>query len=172
MRRLVVLIVAVVAALALAGCGGGGLGSDMAVTVADEDGREPAPELSVPALDGSGPVTLAGRDKPVVLNFWASWCEPCTREMPALVEFHNLHPEVDVIGVAVNDLPEDSRAFAEDIGIPFTLASDRGGDAAADFGVQGLPVTVLIDAEGRLAATHPGEIDRADLEAYAAGLAP
>lgn len=170
MPRAIALLLALAAALVLVGCGGG-LGGDIAQTVAEPGEREEAPSLEVPALDGSGTVTLEDRDRPVVLNFWASWCEPCTREMPALVEFHNLHPEVDVIGVAVTDRPEDSRRFAEEIGIPFTLASDRRGDAAGRFGVQGLPVTVIIDAEGRVATTHPGEIDRAQLEAYAEQLA-
>ncbi len=171
MRRAAVPIVALVAALLLAGCSGGGLGGDVIETVAAPDDRQPAPALEVAALDGGPPVTLDGRDKPVILNFWASWCEPCTREMPALVEFHNLRPEVDVVGVAVNDRPADSRRFAEEIGIPFALASDRSGDTAGRFGVQGLPVTLVIDAEGRIAATHPGEIDRAQLEAYADQLA-
>ena len=166
-RALVLLIVAAVALVA-PGCGGaGGLGSEVTQTVVSEPDRDAAPALSVPALDGSGRVTLEGRDRPVVLNFWASWCEPCTREMPALIEFHNLRPGVEVVGVAVNDRPEDSRRFAERLGIPFELGVDRGGDAAADFGVQGLPVTVVIDARGRVASIFPGEIDRSQLEAFA-----
>jgi cytochrome c biogenesis protein CcmG, thiol:disulfide interchange protein DsbE len=171
MTRSAALLLTIVATVLLAGCGGGGLGGGAAVTVAAPGDREPAPALEVAALDGGAPVTLADRDRPVVLNFWASWCEPCTREMPALVEFHNLRPELDVVGVAVNDRPADSRRFAEEIGIPFALGTDPSGDVAGRFGVQGLPVTLVIDARGRIAATHPGEIDRAQLEAYADQLA-
>ncbi len=173
MRRLLAALAVAAAALAVAGCGGaGGLGGDLPITVVDAADRDPAPALTVPSLDGGPDVTLEGRTKPVVLNFWASWCEPCTREMPALVAFSERNPDVDVVGVAVTDRPEDSRKFAEEVGIPFTLGSDRRGAVAADFGVQGLPVTVLIDAEGRVAATHPGEIDGEELDGYADLLAP
>jgi cytochrome c biogenesis protein CcmG, thiol:disulfide interchange protein DsbE len=167
MRRLPALLIVVASALAIAGCGGGGLGGDAIQTVATDAEREPAPGFSVPALDGSGQVTLAGRDRPVILNFWASWCEPCTREMPALIEFHTLNPGVDVVGLAVNDRPADSRRFAEDLGIPFELGTDRGGEVAADYAVPGLPVTVVIDERGRIASFFPGEIDRAQLDAFA-----
>ncbi len=171
-RRALALLAVVAAAVVLAGCGGaGGLGGDVIQTVQTAPDREPAPGISLPALDGGGTVTLDDRDRPVILNFWASWCEPCTREMPALVEFATVHPELDVIGVAVNDRPADSRRFAEEIGIPFELAVDRGGDVAADFNVQGLPVTVVIDADGRVASVFPGEIDREQLDAFADQLA-
>ncbi|WP_217921724.1 TlpA family protein disulfide reductase [Miltoncostaea oceani] len=166
-RRALALLAVVAAALVVAGCGGGGLGGDAIQTVQTAPDRDPAPEISVPALDGGGTVTLDDRDRPVILNFWASWCEPCTREMPALVEFATVHPELDVVGIAVNDRPADSRRFAEEIGIPFELGVDRSGDVAADFNVQGLPVTVVIDAEGRVASVFPGEIDREQLDAFA-----
>ena len=127
----------------------------------------PAPELSVPSLRGTETVTLDGRDKPVILNFWASWCEPCKRETPALIEFHNLRPDVDVVGVAVNDRTADSIRFADKLAIPYQLGSDRSGDAAARFDVSGLPTTLVIDADGRVAAVFPGEIDREQLVAFA-----
>jgi cytochrome c biogenesis protein CcmG, thiol:disulfide interchange protein DsbE len=167
MLRLIALLLVIAAAPALAACGGGGLGGDLVQTVVTEDDREPAPDFSVPSLDGGEPVTLEDRDGPVVLNFWASWCEPCTREMPALIEFHNLNPGIDVVGVAVNDRPEDSRRFAESLAIPFELGSDRGGEVAARFGVPGLPVTVVIDERGRIASVFPGEIDRRQLDSFA-----
>ncbi len=168
MRRASVLLAIVAAVLVAAGCGGAaGLGDDATQTVAGASDRTAAPGFSVPALDGSGQVTIDGRDRPVILNFWASWCEPCTREMPALIEFSAAHPELDVVGLAINDRPADSRRFADEVGIPFELGIDRGGDVAADFGVQGLPVTVVIDADGRVATVFPGEIDRAQLDAFA-----
>jgi len=173
MRRVIALLAVVAAASVLAGCGGaGGLGGDLTQTLATSADREPAPDFSVPALDGGGQVSLEDRDKPVILNFWASWCEPCTRETPSLIEFASVHPGLDVVGIAVNDRPADSLRFAEKIGIPYELGVDRGGDVAADFGVQGLPYTVVIDTDGRVAALFPGEIDRAQLDAFADQIGP
>ena len=103
----------------------------------------------------------------MVLNFWASWCEPCTREMPALVAFAKDTPGVDVVGLAVNDRPADSRRFAEDVGIPFDLGIDRDGEVARAYGATGLPVTVIVDPEGRVADTFFGEITREQLDSYA-----
>lgn len=167
MRRAIVLVLAAAVAVVAGGCGGSGLGGDLTQTVVEEADRDPAPELSVPSLQGLEPVTLEGRDKPVILNFWASWCEPCTREMPALIDLHNLRPGVDVVGVAVNDRVSDSLEFAEDLGIPFELGVDRSGETAARFNVTGLPVTVVIDDEGRVASVFPGEISREQLLAFA-----
>lgn len=169
MRRLhaAVLLILLATALAGAGCSEVGLGGDDAESL-EQGGRTPAPAVSVPALDGDGRVTLASRlGRPVLLNFWASWCEPCTREMPALVEFAEETPGMDVVGLAVNDLPADSRRFAEQVGIPFDLGIDRDGAVAREFGATGLPVTVIVDQEGRVADTFFGEITRAQLDSYA-----
>lgn len=165
--HVVALLVIFVAALVGAGCSEAGLGGDDAEPL-EQDGRTPAPAVSLPALDGGEPVTLAARlGRPVVLNFWASWCEPCTREMPALIDFAKDTPGIDVVGLAVNDVPADSRRFAEEVGIPFDLGIDRDGDVAREFGVTGLPVTVIVDQEGRVADTFFGEITREQLDSYA-----
>ena len=169
MRRahVAVLLVLIATALVGAGCSEVGLGGDDSEPL-DQGGRTPAPAISVPALDGGERVTLASRlGRPVVLNFWASWCEPCVREMPALVEFANETPGIDVVGLAVSDLPADSRRFAEEVGITFDLGIDRDGEVAREYGATGLPVTVVIDPEGRVADTFFGEITRAQLDSYA-----
>lgn len=174
MRRLHVAVLLVLLATALvgAGCSEAGLGGDDPEPL-DQGGRSPAPAVSVPALDGGERITLASHlGRPVVLNFWASWCEPCTREMPALVAFAKQTPGVDVVGLAVNDVPADSRRFAREVGIPFDLGIDRDGAVAREFSVTGLPVTVIVDAEGRVADTFFGEITREQLDSYADQLGP
>ena len=170
MRRTFGLIAAVlVVAVVVAACGGDDeASSGFAQAVDAPSDRRDAPELSVPRLDGSGDLTLeefAGT--PVVLNFWASWCGPCRTETPALIEFANERPEVKVVGVAVDDDPDDSRRFAEELDIPYDLATDRQGGQAARFQVQGLPVTVIVDADGRVVTTWFGEITREDLDLFA-----
>lgn len=176
MRRPTVAALLAVVAIALlaAGCGGAaGLGGDDERPLGPEGDRRPAPAVAVASLDGGPDVTLASRrGRPVILNFWASWCEPCQRETPALVAFSKANRELDVVGIAVNDQPADSRRFAKTMAIPYDLGLDRDADVAGRFGVQGLPVTVIIDAEGRVADTFVGEITRKQLDGYAAQLVP
>ena len=161
MRRLLAAL-ALIAALALAGCGG--LGGD-AVEIAAPDERVPAPAFRVDSLDGAGELALADyAGRPVALNFWASWCEPCRQEMPALVEFARETPGMRVVGLATTDEPAASRAFAREYGVEFPLGVDRRGNTAATFGVNGLPATVFLDEEGRVAGTAFGELTLPQLE--------
>jgi cytochrome c biogenesis protein CcmG/thiol:disulfide interchange protein DsbE len=170
MRRAPVVLALVAAALA-AGCGG--LGGDAAADLTPPGERTVAPAFSVPALDGDGRVTLAAhRGRPVVLNFWASWCGPCREEMPELVRFAGEQPGIDVVGLAVNDRPADSRRFADRAGATFELGIDRDAVTAGEYGVTGLPVTVAIDAEGRVATTIFGPVGEEELDGLAEGLAP
>lgn len=157
-RRLAVLGVIVAAALLVAaGC------SDDVGGAAPEGERRAAPSFSLPGLD-SGTVTLRQfRGTPVVINFWASYCEPCKEEMPDLAEFARETPGVAVVGVAVNDRPSDSRAFARAVGVPFPLAVDRDAETAGEYGVIGLPVTVLVDRDGRIVTTVTGPVGPDDL---------
>ncbi len=168
-RRLIALALCLVgASVAVAGCGAGGLGEGQAppTTVPAKD-RKAAPAFSVPALNGDGTVTLAAhRGRPVVVNFWASWCEPCKRETPALVAFAKSHPQVDVVGLATTDRPSDSRAFAERYGVPYTLGIDRKGSVGNRFGIAGLPTTVIVDAQGRVFANWSGPIAVSDLDRF------
>ncbi len=166
--RLVVVAAAIAAAVLAAGCGAGGLGASGAQPVRETAERAPAPPVSVAALDGGPPVTLADRrGTPVVLNFWASWCGPCRAETPALIAFSKANPDIGVVGIAVNDRPADSRRFADEFDIPYSLGVNRSGDVARSFGATGLPVTVVIDDKGRIADTLFGEITREQLDGYA-----
>ena len=67
----------------------------------------------------------------------------------------------------MNDLPGDARGFARKEQVPYELGLDRDADAASEFGVSGLPVTVIIDADGKLASTYIGEISETQLESFA-----
>jgi cytochrome c biogenesis protein CcmG/thiol:disulfide interchange protein DsbE len=171
MRRALALIVALAVAAALAGCSGGGLGENTDQKLTPPPDRDPAPRVDAPSLNGGGRVTLdAYKGRPVILNFWASWCEPCKRETPELVAFSKRHPKIAVVGLAVNDAASDARRFARKEGVPYALGLDRDADVADRFAVTGLPVTAVIDADGRLASTFIGEISEAQLESFATQL--
>ncbi|MGD9694986.1 MAG: TlpA family protein disulfide reductase [Thermoleophilia bacterium] len=173
-RRLAIGITVAAAALAgvLLAVGLTVRGGDDAPRLVPAAERAPAPALSVAALDGGGRIDLAEhRGRPVVLNFWAAWCEPCKEEMPALVAFARADRAVDVIGVATTDSAPAARAFARRQGATFPLGQDPRGDAARRFDVPGLPTTVVIDAQGRVALNHPGPLSPSDLDSIGRGLA-
>jgi peroxiredoxin len=87
--------------------------------------------------------------------------------MPDLVGFATAHPEVAVVGLAVNDDPGDSRRFAERFEVPYDLGIDRKGEVAVRYGATGLPITALLDRTGRIVFTKRGAIARDELEAFA-----
>jgi thiol-disulfide isomerase/thioredoxin len=135
-------------------------------------GRQ-APAFEVALLDG-GTFDLSEQlesGKQVVLNLWASWCIPCRTEMPELSAFAGAHPEVTVIGVAVEDRLETAREFAAEIAPVYPLAM---GDPAFEdsYPRLGLPVTYVIDATGTVTAVHNGIIDFEALEELIQGIEP
>ncbi|OIQ77198.1 thiol-disulfide oxidoreductase ResA [mine drainage metagenome] len=104
--------------------------------------------------------TLRGRL--LVVNFWASWCPPCIAEMPGLSQFARQHPEVQLVGVAVDDAkPVHDFLQRSPVSYPVLVAGDRGIDLIDALGdVQhDLPYTVVIGADGRVVAQHLGRID-------------
>ena len=121
-----------------------------------------APPVVGTTLDGE-PFDLADyRGTPVVLNFWASWCGPCRRELPALAAFAKAHPEIQVIGVDYQDDVAAARTLAAETGATWPSVVDDGPIGAA-YEVPGLPATYLIDAQGRIVERLLGEVTEATL---------
>ena len=103
--------------------------------------------------------------QPLVLNFFASWCPPCIREMPAFEEAHQTYgDQVAFLGLAVNDTVEDSTAIVEETGITYDLGRDPRGDLIAELGGIAMPTTVLVAADGTILDVHSGELSAAGLE--------
>lgn len=158
-----VLLFASIALVALLVYGVVSAGDDHSIEDAISKGKgKPAPALTLPSLNGEGEVSLAKfRGDVVVVNFWASWCDPCKREAPALESFWRKHREdgIKVVGVDVQDVRADGLAFARRYGLSFPLARDRDREAGEAWGLTGLPETFVVDGEGRIVAVHRGPID-------------
>ena len=131
--------------------------------------RASPPRLDLPRLSGGGRRSLADyRGKVVILNFWASWCEPCRAESPLLERWHRrIVPRGGtVLGVDVLDVTSDAREFIRRYRLTYPMLRDRGGDALADFGVVAYPETFVLDRRGRIAATRRGPVDQAFLKRH------
>lgn len=121
-------------------------------------------------LSGVDPVTgeevslsqFAG--KPVVLNFWASWCPGCYAEARALVSFAGKHPEAQVVGINFQDSSAGARDFQQQFDLPFPSIADPNGAVAARLRLQGMPTTIFLDAEHHEVARIVGETDEAGFE--------
>jgi cytochrome c biogenesis protein CcmG/thiol:disulfide interchange protein DsbE len=121
-----------------------------------------APEITLPKLDGGGRASLSDyRGQVVVLNYWASWCEPCRDESPLLQRWHERLSKdgATVLGVNVQDVDGDARAFIEEYGLTYPMLRDGPGDTRDDLGILGLPETFVIDRRGRIAAVARGPVD-------------
>ena len=124
--------------------------------------RKSAPKIELPKLTGRGRQSLADyRGKVVVLNFWASWCEPCREESPLLQRWHRrIAPDGGtVLGVDALDLTSDAREFIADYKLTYPMLRDRGGATRETFAIVGFPETLVIDRQGRIAAVRRGPVD-------------
>ena len=130
-------------------------------------GAPVAPDRALPVLDGSGDRTLASfRGKPVVLNFWASWCTPCRQEAPLLEQAQKrlaAHGGT-VVGVTFRDTTPDARAFVRKYGLTYPSLRDVDGKLAESYGTRALPETFVIDDQGRVRAISRGVVSQRFLD--------
>lgn len=155
------LIAVAVAAALFIGQGGGTDGGTSGATAASR----PAPTFSLPELrEDRGMVTLtAAPGQPTVVNFFAAWCEPCKRELPALQAAAAGHPDVRFLGVDHQDSRLDAIELLDAHGVTYPAGYDPRGDIAAKYAVRGLPATAFISADGRIVDFHQGELSAAEL---------
>ena len=122
-----------------------------------------APEFDLARLSGDGSASLADyRGKVVVLNAWASWCDPCRAESPLLERWHrriSRDGRGTVLGIDALDVDEDARAFVREYGLTYPMLRDPEGESLVDYGVVGSPETFVIDERGRIVALRRGAVD-------------
>jgi cytochrome c biogenesis protein CcmG/thiol:disulfide interchange protein DsbE len=113
-----------------------------------------------------GEVSLSElRGRPVVLNFWASWCTPCGREAPRLNASAEAHQgEVVFLGLDVKDFSGDARTFLRKHNVNYVSVRDGGSRSYDAYGLTGLPETYFLDRHGRVVVHKIGEIRRSELE--------
>jgi len=127
------------------------------------------PEFSLDDLDGNTRSIRSWPQHALVINFWATWCAPCLREIPLLKEFQEQNADypVQVIGIAIDNF-EAVQNFAEDMNFnyPILVGESDAMNAAGAFGVEffALPFTVFSDKRGRILGVHTGEILPEDLQ--------
>lgn len=157
--------------LALAGCGAEQSSAPAAPPV-ERAAAKPASSKQMPALTvetfQGGTFNLADhRGKWVVVNFWATWCAPCLKEIPDFNAFAKSRPDVQFIGLAYEEIERaDMEAFLKDHPIDYPFAILDVYNPPADFDTpRGLPMTVLIAPDGKVAKTFLGPVTSADLAA-------
>jgi len=125
------------------------------------------PAMSLPALDGEEVEMADYVGTPMVVNFWATWCPPCRREMPMMARVARETEVVSFVFVNQGEGPGAVQEYlaAESLGLPNVLL-DRGQRLGAYFGVRGLPTTAFFDSNGVLTDYHFGELSEAGLAGY------
>jgi peroxiredoxin len=127
-----------------------------------------APAISLDLL-GGGKATLASLlGRPVLINFWATWCAPCRQEMPELAATWQARRASGLEVLAVNltdqERRKDVEAFVAELGLPFPVLLDKRGRVRERYGLATLPTTYFVDSLGVVRGVHPGPLTKGALE--------
>jgi cytochrome c biogenesis protein CcmG/thiol:disulfide interchange protein DsbE len=133
-----------------------------------------APDIDLSTIDGD-PVSLSElRGRPVLINFWATWCPPCRDEFPLMVDAYADHANdgLEILGVMHQDFADGARDFAADMGATWPIVEDPGDKAYGDYLVAGLPTSFFVDTEGIVRAFSLGGFSEDGLTAQLETILP
>ncbi len=137
----------------------------VAAACGDSEGHTALPDVTVRSLDDGGAAldigTLRG---PAVVNLWATWCAPCRKELPAFQQVSVARPDVRFVGVDIAEEAAAARDYLTGLGITFDQYIDDHGELTDALGTAVLPVTVVVDRDGRVATEHIGPMTVGDLQ--------
>lgn len=126
-----------------------------------------APDFELLSLSGDRVRLDDQRGKPVLINFWATWCAPCVLEMPNIQKYYEKFPgEFVVLAVNAGESQEAVKRFVADMGLTFDILLDRGGKVQELYHIQGYPTSFFLDREGRIRAYHIGMLTEEQLAGY------
>ncbi len=122
----------------------------------------PAPDFRLSTLAGESTRLSDLRGRPVLLNFWASWCEPCRSEMPAIAEARTVHRHTGLEVLAVNlrdqERGRDVQRFVEESGLSFPILLDAKGKVRRLYRIRAVPATIFVDSSGIVRFIHAGPL--------------
>ena len=120
-----------------------------------------APDFSLPTLNGDKLNLAAYRGKVVLLDFWATWCDPCREEIPHFVELQSRYGDqgLQIIGVSMDDSSEPVRDFTRQFKMNYPVVMGNAETGERYGGILGLPIAFLVDRDGRIYAKHVGATD-------------
>lgn len=137
--------------LILAGLAAGSLASS------DLSGQQ-APDFALKSSSGENLRLSEYRGEVVMINFWATWCGPCRQEMPLLDELYSRYERVGfvLLGVNIDDDPQRAMSMIDELGVEFPVLFDSTKDVSKLYDVNAMPVTVIVDREGKVRHVHHG----------------
>ena len=127
-----------------------------------------APEFEAADPDGDLFVMSESRGRVVLLNFWATWCEPCRAEMPMLEARYEEEQSTGMLVVGINsgETTDEVRTYGDALGLTFSLLLDPSGEVQALYRVPGYPTTFFVDEAGVIQHVHVGSMDAETLDGY------
>jgi cytochrome c biogenesis protein CcmG/thiol:disulfide interchange protein DsbE len=131
-----------------------------------DNSSKPAPELPTTVLQPPKTTLADLSGKPALINFWASWCDPCRKEAPELERLNrSLNGSARLVGVDYTDQEDGARSFIDEYHWTFPILSDPDGVFGARYGFGGLPTTIVLDSRGNIVETLRGPQTEADFRA-------